>query len=59
MNRLQINESLIPKGVGKEVKHVQKVGGYWKVNRQFPFIHFEEERLYLFTEDGIFVLESD
>lgn len=44
-------ESEIPGG--REIRHVQRIGGYWYVSRKFPFLHFEKERLLIFTDKSI------
>lgn len=42
----------LPKDV-QEVKAVQKLGGYWYTDRKFPFVHFEPEKLLIFTNKQI------
>lgn len=44
--------------IGVEVKQVQRMGGYWYLDRKFPFIHFEKERLLIFTEKGMYEVHN-
>jgi hypothetical protein len=43
---------------GLEVKQVQRMGGYWYINGKFPFIHFEKERLLIFTKKGMYEVHN-
>lgn len=35
-------------------KQIAKMGGYWYINRHFPFIHFMEEYIIIMTDNKIY-----
>jgi len=45
----------IKKTEGKEIISVTRIGGYWYVDKKFPFLHFEKEKLVVATKSGVYV----
>lgn len=48
----QINDQ--PSKELQPLRFVQKMGGYWYVDRRFPFIHFEKEYLIIGNETKLY-----
>ena len=52
-NKKHFSEIKIKKDT-KPITHIVKMGGYWYINKFFPFIHFEEEYLILGNETKLY-----
>lgn len=55
--RQGVTQQFLPKEV-TEVRAVQRMGGYWYTNWRFPFIHFKNEKLLVFTDKSILTYED-